>query len=600
MMKNKVYLSSILSGMLLLSVCSCSNFLEEVNWSSQTADVYFQTRSGYEGLINGCYTNLRSIYNSKDYIIVTQLGTDIGTQTYSGNVTPINQYTTTFDSNQGNIFAYWRSLYTALKNVNAAIDRAGGVVLKTNDPDGIDPAVLEQRVAEAKTLRALYLFEIVRNWGQAPLLVNEPTAPEKTSRLNSGTEFYAQILKDLSEAISVLPVRRTGADYGRVSGATAQHLRALVYLTRGYQHYADANDFTNAVNDAKNVIDNSGHVLLDDYQSVHAQSNETNAEIIFSIGFSPAANHNVNFYPKLYLFSYREGWIGLSKDSYYSNDDATLLPTKYMYLLADWDKDRRPEVTFMSPVNADPATSTDGRNTGKNWFQCTMPVSGRFALGDTVVYFPVPTDPGFKYWTDEDKQTVPYVVYNFPAGDPADMSTDEYFRNGYQSTSAQTRCWLPVWKFKDKNTTYLENGNSTGTRDIYLYRLAETYLIAAEACVKKGDNANALFYLNKVRQRAEKAPGSLVKSEGSTVTIDDILDERAIELFGEAPRWNDLQRTGKLNERVLKYNWDVTHITGGIPAQLTESSTQFYLRPIPLQWLNSLSNGQELGNNPGW
>lgn len=130
--------------------------------------------------------------------------------------------------------------------------------------------------------------------------------------------------------------------------------------------------------------------------------------------------------------------------------------------------------------------------------------------------------------------------------------------------------------------------------------MAETYLIAAEAYVKKGDNANALFYLNKVRQRAEKAPGSLVKSEGSTVTIDDILDERAIELFGEAPRWNDLQRTGKLNERVLKYNWDVTHITGGIPAQLTEGSTQFYLRPVPLQWLNSLSNGQELGNNPGW
>jgi hypothetical protein len=308
----------------------------------------------------------------------------------------------------------------------------------------------------------------------------------------------------------------------------------------------------------------------------------------------------VNFYPKLYLFSYKEGWIGLSKDSYYSNDDATLLPTKYMYLLADWHKDRRPEVTFMSPVNGDPATSTDGRNTGKNWFQCTMPVSGRFALGDTVIYFPVPTDPHYKYWTDEDKQTAPYVVYNFPTGDPSDMSTDEYFRNGYQSTSAQTRCWLPVWKFKDKNTTYLENGNSTGTRDIYLYRLAETYLIAAEASVKKNDNANALFYLNKVRQRAEKIPGSLIKPEGSTVTIDDILDERAIELFGEAPRWNDLQRTGKLNERVLKYNWDVTNITGGIPTQMTESSTKFQLRPLPLQWLNSLSNGQELGNNPGW
>ena len=82
-----------------------------------------------------------------------------------------------------------------------------------------------------------------------------------------------------------------------------------------------------------------------------------------------------------------------------------------------------------------------------------------------------------------------------------------------------------------------------------------------------------------------------------------MLDERGLELFGEAPRWNDLQRTGKLAERVLKYNWDVNNITGGlIKTQLSQSSFEgkYKYRPIPTSWLNTLSNGAELGNNPGW
>ena len=60
-----------------------------------------------------------------------------------------------------------------------------------------------------------------------------------------------------------------------------------------------------------------------------------------------------------------------------------------------------------------------------------------------------------------------------------------------------------VWKFKDCNTRYNSSGTvENGTRDIYLFRLAETYLIAAEAAVKMGDNSNALYYINQIRKRA--------------------------------------------------------------------------------------------------
>jgi hypothetical protein len=595
--------NSIIKGMLAVALAagasSCKkSFLNEVNYSSQSAEQYFATKAGYESLVIGCYSNLRTIYNSKDYQNVTQLGTDIVTQNYPGAINPLNQYTVTLTSNDGSISSYWAMLYNALKNVNAAIDRAPAVITKDADPDGIDPAVRDKRVGEAKALRALYLFEIVRNWGRGPLMVSEPMAPSTTAEIADGAAFYTQILKDLADAIAVLPKKPTGADFGRMSSSAAKHLRALVYLTRGYQSYADANDFTNAYNDAVDVISNSGYSLLSDFAQVHRQANETNNEILFSIGFSNTANNNTNNWPKWYLFPYREGWAGLSKSAIYSNDDVFGIPTKLAYLLYDWQKDRRAEVTFMSPVNGNAATSVDGTNRGKDWFQCTSAIAGKFALGDTVIYLPVPTDTKYKQWSDADRKTVKYVVYNYPVGDTTDWTNDDYYKSAYQTSNSTTRAWLPVWKFKDANTVYNESNAGSGTRDIYLYRLAETCLIAAEAAVKKGDNANALIYLNKVRTRAEKIPGALQKT--GTVTLDDILNERALELFGEVPRWNDLQRTHKLAERVLKYNWDATHITGGVQTQLTTGDSKFYLRPFPLPWLNSLSNQQDVIQNTGW
>src|SRR5690606_22016863 len=161
---------------------------------------FFTTASGYENLIIGCYADLRSIYNSKDYLNMSQLGTDIVTQNFIGAISPLNQYTVTFDANQGSNNAHWNRLYSALKNVNAAIGRAPDVLTKEQDLDGIEQDVLDVRVAEAKFLRALYLFEIVKNWGQGPLLINEPLAPEYTVEMSSAPAFYEQIFADLNDA----------------------------------------------------------------------------------------------------------------------------------------------------------------------------------------------------------------------------------------------------------------------------------------------------------------------------------------------------------------------------------------------------------------
>lgn len=421
-------------------------------------------------------------------------------------------------------------------------------------------------------------------------------------------------------------MKQPASEHGRASKAAALHLRSMVYLTRGYQSYGKGkSDFKLALDDAEMVIEKSGHALLDDYAMVHRQSNEVNDEIIFCLNFNNAPGAYTNIWSEFYLFVYREGWQDIAFSSIYCNDWASVMPTKYAYLLFDWKKDHRAEVTFMSPYNGDAATSIDGRQYGVNYFQSTNK-NGNVPEGDPVLLFPVPQDgktfskkegssvsfDNNHFYTASEKsaaQAEGRYIYNYPTGSLAEKSyrdagNDDYYITGYQSGNASSRTWIPAWKFKDCYTQFNSSGTvSYGSRDIYLARLAETYLIAAEAAVNLGENDKALRYINKVRERAAfDAPEPGLKLYEGTVTIDDVLQERALELFGEVSRWNDLTRTGKLAERVLEYNWDVNNIYGSIMKTDLSAATnaKFSLRPIPLSWLNSLSNGKELHNNPGW
>lgn len=82
-----------------------------------------------------------------------------------------------------------------------------------------------------------------------------------------------------------------------------------------------------------------------------------------------------------------------------------------------------------------------------------------------------------------------------------------------------------------------------------MFRLAETYLLRAEAYIRKGDLANAAADINTIRARANANP-----IQPSDVDIDFLLDERMRELYGEELRMLTLCRMGKLAERNRKYN----------------------------------------------
>ncbi len=118
--------------------------------------------------------------------------------------------------------------------------------------------------------------------------------------------------------------------------------------------------------------------------------------------------------------------------------------------------------------------------------------------------------------------------------------------------SQYTETLFPVLtKFLDKNRP--TRTETAGTRDYIAFRLADTYLVASEALLGAGKPDEALQKLNKVRERAAY-PGLESQMDYDKINIDTILNERGRELAGESMRFFDLTRTGKLVERVRKYN----------------------------------------------
>jgi starch-binding outer membrane protein, SusD/RagB family len=121
-------------------------------------------------------------------------------------------------------------------------------------------------------------------------------------------------------------------------------------------------------------------------------------------------------------------------------------------------------------------------------------------------------------------------------------------------------------------------------RDMYMIRLAETYLLRAEANLLKGNAQAAADDLNAVRNRAKATPVTPAQ-----VTIDYILDERARELVFEEDRRVTLSRTGKLVERVRKHN------------PLNKANIQDFhaLFPIPASEIEA-NKDAVLTQNPGY
>ncbi|MBL0744540.1 RagB/SusD family nutrient uptake outer membrane protein [Chryseolinea lacunae] len=570
-MKTQFKLYTTLFVALFVLASSCNQVLEEHPKDRLTPD-YFQTAQGVTSGLTAAYSYFRFYYGTQGGMNLSVFGTDEFTHGSELNNPPLNIYTG-INSSNGDVSGPWNRAYPAINTCNGVIEYAQKSTALTD-------AQKTLLLAEAKFLRAQWYFILLQTFGpvtldlgSGPLKFN--ATPSNIASRSSVAEVYTAIIDDATEASKNLPDRP--AAQGRVWKASALHLLAKAYLTRGWSAQAQANDFQNAYQVAKQLIDNKttyGVDLLPDYADVHRQGNEYSKEVLFQVDWIDNTQYNNNVAngaqgddgvrQNVSLFLFRCRYIdlpGMVRDVTNGRPFVRYKPTPWLLdnAFADKVNDSRYNKSFQTVWIANTA------GTIPTWTQADVDAGNvsagkigqpKFALGDTAAFM-VPKNLEGKFTPLKDKKG--YRVF---------LPTE---------VNGQNKFYPTLKKFDATQGRPNNDPNITSVRPFIVYRFAETYLIAAEAAYKLGQINDAANLINVVRTRAAANVGAIAAITANTEAdltatgIDYILDERARELCGEQMRWFDLARTGKLLDRVKAFN-----------AQAAPGIKDFHvLRPIP-------------------
>nr|WKN36408.1 RagB/SusD family nutrient uptake outer membrane protein [Tunicatimonas sp. TK19036] len=533
----KILIIAITLGVFTLP--SCEKFLEEELVSDVSASSYYVDEAGFEAAVNATYTPLRDYYAREMGATLTVFGTDTYKNGADGSHKGINQYDSRLNA-QGEAYFrdFWRSFYAGINQANAVIRRADEIEELTDDLKTL-------RIAEVRFLRALFYFELVRTYGDIHLTLEETTGVETEATRTPAGEIYSQaIIPDLEFAIANLPA--TQDDYGRATQPAAKHLLSKVLLTRGYTDDAAAEDFTRAAELAESVINDYDFALLDSFREVFDQSAQMHEEVVWSVQYTqdPLINGPGNNMHLYFLMVY-DVQPGMTRDTENGRPWRRFWPTDFLLGLWNKEADVRFDDSFKRVFYANnPATLPEGVN-----------------LGDTAIYL-----PGEEV-SQEFRDSKPYMI----------IAPSDYTEQLFPTLS----------KFLDPLRP--DRQYEAGSRDFMVMRLAETYLLGAEAYFKANNSQRAAELINVVRERAAKeGMEAAMQITAADVDIDFILDERARELVGEMHRFFDLTRTGTLVERVKAHN----------PQAAPNIQPFHVLRPIPQDQIDRTAGG--FGQNEGY
>ena len=482
-------------GVLALSMASCEDFLNRPTEDNYNVDNFYKTDDQVEQGVN-------FLYNSPWYDFqraFIKIGEVMSGNMYWGS-SPYLTFTT--NGTDGDLVNMSYSLW----NVNG---QANTVITNILNSEGPSQAAKNKAIGEALTWKAMSYFFMVRTFGEVPIV------HDNNQILTSGTyndlrkadraSIYEYIIMTLEKAMELLPKQTSGWN-GRIDYYSAEALLAKVYLTRaGLSGSLNNDDLKKAADHAEDVILNSGRTLTPVYSDIFR--------------LSPAV-HNATG-ESLIAWQWECSSGRWTSQNTLQSDLCFEGFSEFGDLWGGW---RGPSYDLALAFGADPVLGpaeiqkvTDKRR------QATLMMAGDF-----YNYFwtskktAVDSKNGFNYLYFLYSGDAEYAAYGVPAqfeGPCGSQNVKHLFGDGADHEAALG--------FSAARMSY--------QLPTHLLRLADVYLICAEANLLTGNSAKALEYTNAIRERAG------VEALAS-VSFEDIWKERRLELAGEGDRWYDYVR----------------------------------------------------------
>lgn len=511
-------------------------------------------------------------------------------------------------SNNEFVRALYNRIVYQITSCNAFLRETTSAKLNSRGVNGQLLANIELYKKEARFLRALSYYHAIDLFGNFPFVTEDDEVGFFYPKQKTRTELFNFVESELLAIEASLTAPKAN-EYGRADQAAAWTLLTKLYLNA--EVYTGTGKYVEAVKYSEKVI-NAGYGLESDYKNLFLADNNTSNGVIFPITFDGLRTQTyggttflihaaIGGNMKPADFGVNGGWGGTRT-------------TSSLVKLFDKGIDINAANTAIGTASSwgivGDATPNGwgGPDTSLHQTATANVFTGYFNLTDGSLKFRKNNDWAFNYGDNGLDGTIEDGGANIPAKAglykiTLDLNTSTYkiekdpramfHSDGQELEIADISTFTDgyaVTKFKNVTKTGAAGSDSSGNftdTDFPLFRIADVYLMYAEAVLRGGggSQATAVTYINQIRTRA-KGFGSV-----STIDLDFILDERARELFWEGHRRTDLIRYGKFTGDTYLWPWKGGTKNG------SSTSSHLNILPIPSTDLNANPN---LKQNTGY
>ena len=281
-MNLRIYI--ILLAIVTMALYSCEEELDLVPITEKAANSFYSSEPELESAVAGVYAQLQNggLYGL-DLIGVGEISGEDSFEEIAANDGGRFGQLDDFSTNAGNdlVGDIWRESYEGIQRVNVVLNRI-------TDIEYEDPALKSTRIAEMKFVRGLLYYNLVRLYGDVPLVLEETENPSDffgQGRTAAG-QVYSQIEADLNDAIQNLPNEKAS---GRPAMGAAQALLGDVQMTQG--------KYSEAVNNLGAVVSSGVYSLVPTTAELFGPANEGSAEVLFEVQFASGVSGNTEGSP---------------------------------------------------------------------------------------------------------------------------------------------------------------------------------------------------------------------------------------------------------------------------------------------------------------